>query len=155
MPDLSVATEVPVWQFRARVLAMMASLLACSMIAIFTVIWVRLPDESKETFTVFQRLTLIFFSAIILWLLYRMATLRVVAYEEGLTIRNVFRSYRLEWSEIAALRFKPGDAWLQLFDREGTRLGVLAVQASDGPRANAAAKHLATIARSHGAGKTP
>lgn len=150
MPDLMVKAAAPVWQFRARVLSVMSTLLALSMISVFTVIWVRLPDQSKATFTIFQRLTLLFFAGIVLWILYRMATVRVAAYEDGLAVRNVFKSYRLPWHEISVLRLSSGDAWLQLFDTEGTRLGILAVQMSDGPRARKAAKDLAKIAKARG-----
>jgi hypothetical protein len=80
-----------------------------------------------------------------------MATVRVTAYDDSLRIRNVFKSYRFQWTEVKALRFNPGDPWLQLFDADGNRVGVLAVQASEGDRASRAAKELAAVARSHGA----
>jgi len=150
--DPTRSAPAAVWHFRARVLAIMSTLLAVSMIAIFTVIWVRLPAETRSTFTLFQRLTLLLFAGFILWVLYRMATLKVAVYDDALVVRNVFRSYRLEWHDVAVLRFRSGDPWLQLYDAEGTRLGVLAIQASDGPRAGQAAEHLATLARARGAG---
>ena len=81
-----------------------------------------------------------------------MATLRVAAYDDGLAVRNVFRSYRLPWDRVKVLRFASGDPWLQLFDAENNRLGILAVQAADGPRANRAATALASVAKAHGAG---
>lgn len=137
------------FSFRPRVLPVIAAGMGLSMIAIFTLIWVRLPSGSRASFTLFQRLTLLLFAGVILWLLYRMATVRIIAYDEELAIRNVFRSYRLGWSRIEALRFSPGDAWLHVFDVEGNRLGVLAIQAADGPRASTAARQLASIARQH------
>jgi len=140
------------FSFRPRVLPVIAAGMGVSMVAVFSVIWVRLPDSSQASFTLFQRLTLLLFAGVILWLLYRMATVRIIAYDEELAIRNVFRSYRVRWSRIQALRFSPGDAWLQMFDAQGNRLGVLAIQAADGARASAAARDLASIARSHGAG---
>jgi Bacterial PH domain len=142
----------PLWQFRPRVIAVMATGMGLSIVAVFTVIWIRLPAESRASFSLFQRATLLLFAGVILALLYRMATVRIVAYDDGLAIRNVFRSYRIDWHRIHALRFSPGDAWLHLFDAEGNRLGVLAIQAADGPRATHAARELATIARTHGAG---
>jgi small-conductance mechanosensitive channel len=109
-------------------------------------------DESRATFTLFQRVTLPAFFGFILWLLYRMATVRVTAYDDNLSIRNVFKSYRMQWTDVKALRFNAGDPWLQLFDADGNRVGVLAVQASEGARASRAAKELAAVARAHGAG---
>jgi hypothetical protein len=145
-------TPKPLWTFHPRIIAMMTAVMGVCMVAVFGVIWFRLDDESRATFSWFQRLTLLVFFGVILWLLYRMATVRVTAYEDGLQVRNVFKSYRFTWSEVKALRFNPGDPWLQLFDADGNRLGVLAVQASEGGRASAAAKQLAAVARAHGAG---
>ncbi|HEY3001953.1 MAG TPA: PH domain-containing protein [Kribbellaceae bacterium] len=142
----------PVWQFRPRVLPVIATGMAVSLVLVFGVVAVRLPESSQRTFTIFQRATLLAFFAVILWILYRMATLKVTAYDDGLAVRNVFRSYRIEWRRISVLRFSSGDPWLQLFDAEGNRLGVLAIQAADGARASRAAKSLATVAKSHGAG---
>ena len=141
-----------VWSFHPWVVGVMATAMGLSLLAVFGVVWFRLSEQSRDTFTLFQRLTLVVFFGTILWLLYRMATVRVIAYDDGLTVRNVFRSYQLRWTEVSALRFTPGDPWLQLFDADGNRLGVLAVQASDGTRASRAAKELAAVARSHGSG---
>jgi hypothetical protein len=129
----------------------MAIAMGLSLIAVFGVIWFRFSAESRGTFDWFQRLTLLAFFGALLWILYRMATVRVSAYDDELRIRNVFRSYRYPWTTVKGLRFSAGDPWLQLFDAEGNRLGVLAVQASEGARASRAAKELAAVARSHGA----
>ena len=154
MPAPDKLTAKPLWTFHPVIIAMMAVVMGACIFAVFGVIWFRLDDESRATFSWFQRLTLLAFFGAILWLLYRMATLRVSAYEDGLQVRNVFKSYRFSWDDVKALRFNPGDPWLQLFDADGNRTGVLAVQASEGGKAAAAAKQLAAIARSHGAGPT-
>lgn len=137
------------WQFRPRVVAVIATLMGASMVAVFAVIWIRMSDESRSTFTTFQRLTLLFFGGVVLWLLYRMATVRLAAYDDGVVVRNMFRTYRLGWDELDVVRFAPGDPWLQFFDADGNRLGVLAVQASEGARAHVAAKQFAAVARRH------
>jgi hypothetical protein len=144
-------TPGPVWSFRPWVIAMMAITMGLSLIAVFGVIWFRFSAESRASFDWFQRLTLLAFFGAVLWILYRMATVRVSAYDDELRVRNVFRSYRYPWTNVRGLRFSAGDPWLQLFDAEGNRLGVLAVQASEGARASRAAKELAAVARSHGA----
>lgn len=145
-PDTAV-----VWRFRPRVLPMIATTMALSLIAVFTVVWVRLATKSE--FTLFQIATLAAFAFVILWILYRMATLRLTAFDDRLVIRNVFRSYVLEWPRIRALRFTSGDPWLQLFDAEGNRIGVLAIQSADGARSSTAARELADVARARGAGE--
>ncbi|WP_020390975.1 PH domain-containing protein [Kribbella catacumbae] len=140
------------WTFHPWAIAMMAGVMGLSIVAVFGVIWVQLSAEARDTFTLFQRLTLLAFFGTVLYLLYRMATVRVTAYEDNLRVRNVFRTYQYAWDDVKALRFRAGDPWLQLFDAEGNRLGVLAVQASEGARASRAARELAAVARSHGAG---
>jgi hypothetical protein len=161
MPDLTTMTSKDTaapraeWTFHPWMVAMMSTAMGLSLVAVFGVIWFRLSAESRDTFTLFQRITLLAFFGVILWLLYRMATVRVTAYADGLRVRNVFKSYRYGWDNVKALRFRAGDPWLQLFDAEGNRLGILAVQASEGARAGRAAKELAALARSHGAGQTP
>jgi hypothetical protein len=145
----------PVWEFRPRVVSVISTGMAISLVAVFGVIWFRLPDDARDTFSWFQRLTLLAFFGAILWILYRMTTLRVSAYRDHLRVRNVFKSYTLPWAEVTALRFRPGDAWLQLFDADGNRLGILAVQAAEGVRASKAAKQLAAVARDQGAGPRP
>jgi PH (Pleckstrin Homology) domain-containing protein len=140
--------------FHPRSVAIMAAVMGFSLIALFAVIWTQFDDGTKQTFSWFQRLTLLAFFGAILWILYRMATVRVSAYADRIRIRNVFKSYTLPWSDVSALRFTPGDAWLQLFDADGNRIGVLAVQAAEGRRASTAAKDLAAVARAHGAGPT-
>ncbi len=152
MPDLKVAAPTALWTFHPRIIAMMSGVMGLSIVAIFGVIWFRLSEDARDTFTLFQRITLLAFFGIVLWLLYRMGTLRVTAYEDALHVRNVFKSYRYEWTDVKALRYRSGDPWLQLFDAEGNRLGILAVQTSEGDRAGRAAKELAAVARSHGAG---
>ena len=140
------------FSFHPRILALMAGVMGLSLIAVFGVIWFRLPEDARATFDWFQRLTLLAFFGAVLWILYRMTTLRVTAYADRLYVRNVFKSYTLPWSEVTALRFRPGDAWLQLFDADDNRIGILAVQAAEGARASRAAKQLAAVARERGAG---
>jgi len=140
------------WSFHPWAIALMAGVMGLSIVAVFGVIWFQLSSDARGTFTLFQRLTLLAFFGAVLYLLFRMATVRVSAYEDCLRVRNVFRTYRYEWTDVKALRFRAGDPWLQLFDAEGNRLGVLAVQASEGARASTAANELAAVARSHGAG---
>jgi hypothetical protein len=147
-----VADDRRLFTFHPWIVAMMAGGMGLSLVAVFGVIWFRLPADARETFSWFQRLTLLAFFGAVLWILYRLATLRVSAYPDRLRIRNVFKSYTLTWSEVSALRFRSGDAWLQLFDADGNRLGILAVQAAEGARAARAAKDLAAVAREHGAG---
>ena len=90
----------PVWEFRPRVVSVISTGMAISLVAVFGVIWFRLPDVSQQSFTVVQRITLLVFAAVILGILVRMATLKVTAYDDGLLVRNVFRTYRMDWTRM-------------------------------------------------------
>jgi hypothetical protein len=147
-----MAAEERLLTFHPRMVAAMSAGMGLSLIAVFGVIWLRLGPEARDSFSWFQRITLLAFFGAVLWILYRMTTLRVTAYADRLHVRNVFKSYTLKWSDVTALRFRSGDAWLQLFDADENRLGILAVQAAEGSRATRAAKQLAAVARDHGAG---
>src|ERR1700754_2044747 len=136
-------TDDRLYTFHPRIVALMSAVMGLSLIAVFGVIWFRLPDDARASFSWFQRLTLLAFFGAILWILYRLTTLRVTAYADRLRVRNVFKSYTLPWPSISALRFRAGDAWLQLFDDDGNRLGILAIQAAEGSRASRGARGLA------------
>ena len=114
--------------FHPRIVSAMAAGMGLSLIAVFGVVWFRFTPETRGQFDWFQRLTLLAFFVAVLWILYRMATLRVTAYADRIRVRNVFKSYTLQWSEISALRFRPGDAWLQLFTGEAVGRTALAVE---------------------------
>jgi len=65
--------------FHPRILALMAGVMGLSLLAVFGVIWIRLPADARDSFSWFQRLTLIAFFGAVFWILYRMTTLRVTA----------------------------------------------------------------------------
>jgi hypothetical protein len=94
VPDLSLMAAKALWTFHPRIIALMAGAMGFSIVAVFGVIWFRLSEDARDTFTLFQRLTLLAFFGTVLYLLYRMGTVRVTAYDDGLQVRNVFKSYR-------------------------------------------------------------
>ena len=75
------------FSFHPRIVALMSAGMGLSLIAVFGVIWFRLPENARDTFSWFQRLTLLAFFGAILWILYRMTTLRVTAYADRLHVR--------------------------------------------------------------------
>jgi len=80
----------------------------------------------------------------------RQAMVRVLVDEQGLEVRNLFLSRRLEWAEVVAVRFGGGQPWVQLDLADGDVLAVMAVQRADGALAEAEARRLATLVALHG-----
>lgn len=83
------------------------------------------------------------------WLLSRLAGVAAFPSEDGLLVRNLLLSRRLEWAEIVALRFAGGDPWALLDLSDGDTLAVMAIQRADGARGRAEADRLATLVALH------
>jgi hypothetical protein len=83
------------------------------------------------------------------WFLYRQASVRAVADGEGVAVRNLLMSRRVEWAEIISVRFGEGRPWVQLDLSGGDTLAVMGIQRADGARAVASARLLATLLEFH------
>lgn len=79
----------------------------------------------------------------------RFARLAALPDEQGLTVRNVVYTRRLQWPQVVAVRFGGGNPWAVLDLSDGETLAVMAVQRADGPRAAAEARRLATLVELH------
>jgi hypothetical protein len=89
----------------------------------------------RESITAVEEATLLLFLATALIMLYGIARTRVAYDDDGVRIRNGFREHRLTWTQVDELRLDPGMAWATIRTDEGTRVFVMAVQATDGDRA--------------------
>lgn len=81
--------------------------------------------------------------------LWRYSAIRAVPTQEGLTVRNLMITTRVAWADIIDIRYHGGDAWPRLDIRGGDDLAVMAIQKSDGPRANTEAARLAALIAAH------
>ncbi|WP_426592010.1 PH domain-containing protein [Cellulomonas sp. McL0617] len=79
----------------------------------------------------------------------RQASVKAEADDDGLTVRNLVYSRRLEWAEIVSVRFGSGRAWVQLDLADGDTLAVMGIQRADGAYAEAEARRLATLVAQH------
>jgi hypothetical protein len=77
----------------------------------------------------------------------------VVADVHGLRVRNIFTTKDVPWEIVRLVSFPDGSPWAMLELADDDRLAVLAVQASDGPRAVAAVRGLRTLQARHAAGE--
>ncbi|WP_235518344.1 PH domain-containing protein [Cellulomonas sp. Leaf334] len=86
---------------------------------------------------------------LIAWFLWRQASVAAKVDDEGLTVRNLLFTRRLEWAEIVSVRFGSGRPWVQLDLSDGDTLAVMGIQRADGDFADAEARRLATLVALH------
>lgn len=87
--------------------------------------------------------------ALIAWFLWRQASVVALVRDDGLTVKNLMFTRRLEWAEIVSVRFGSGRPWVQLDLSDGDTLAVMGIQRADGERADAEARRLATLVARH------
>lgn len=108
---------------------------AVALVATGTTLWIALPPDVKDKFTVVELATVVLVGAGILALVYALLRCRVVATGAGLLVVNGFRSHQLEWSQVLGVTLRPGSAWAVLDLSDGTTTIALGIQGSDGSRA--------------------
>ncbi|MBO3102692.1 PH domain-containing protein [Cellulomonas sp. zg-ZUI168] len=87
--------------------------------------------------------------ALIAGFLWRQASVTALVRDDGLTVRNLLFTRRLEWAEIVSVRFGSGRPWVQLDLSDGDTLAVMGIQRADGEFADAEARRLATLVAMH------
>jgi uncharacterized membrane protein len=85
----------------------------------------------------------------VVWFCWREASVRVLVDEQGVSVRNLMLSRRLEWAEIVSVRFGAGRPWVQLDLADGDTLAVMGIQRADGKFAEAEASRMATLVALH------
>ncbi|QTE31465.1 PH domain-containing protein [Pengzhenrongella sicca] len=85
----------------------------------------------------------------IVWFCWRQASVCAVVDEQGIAVRNLLLSRRLDWAEIVSVRFGAGRPWVQLDLADGDTLAVMGVQRADGARSVSEASRLATLVALH------
>jgi len=86
---------------------------------------------------------------LIVWFCWRQATVQARVDADGVTVRNLIYTRRLEWAEIVSVRFGSGRAWVQLDLADGDTLAVMGIQRADGAYADAEARRLSTLVAQH------
>ncbi|PFG43235.1 PH (Pleckstrin Homology) domain-containing protein [Isoptericola jiangsuensis] len=90
-----------------------------------------------------------------LWLLWRLGGVHARPDRDGLTVRNVVRTRRVEWPEIVEVRLERDDSWVILDLADGGTLAVMAIQRADGERGMAQARRLRGLVRELGEAPDP
>lgn len=104
--------------------------------------------SAPARFQVVDRLGFVVLGALVVYGLWRQASVRAVPTASGLSVRNLFLGRELEWAQIVSVRL--GDRpWVQLDLDDGDTLAVMGIQRSDGVRARTEATRLATLVELH------
>lgn len=135
---------VPFRPRRARVVALVLAVLSIAGLGSLAAFLPAAGIEARPA----DRLLIAAFGLALAWFCYRQASVRAVPDREGLFVRNLFLSRRVEWAEIVSVRF--GDRpWVQLDLAEGDTLAVMGIQHADGQFSREEASRLATLVALH------
>lgn len=138
--------HVPVHAVRGRQVAVLLG--ACALV-VFCGGALLVPGTGPGGFVLVDRVLMVSVGLAIAWFLSRWARVAVLPDEQGLLVRNLFTTRRLDWAQVVAVRFGGGGPWAVLDLADGETLALLAVQRADGPRAEASARRLATLVALH------
>jgi Bacterial PH domain len=97
-----------------------------------------------------DRIGLVFVGLAIAGVLHMLARSRVTAEDRGLTVVNGLRTHEFEWAEVLGVSMAEGAPWPTLDLADGSTIGAMGIQASDGDRARRAVAELATLVRERG-----
>jgi len=109
-----------------------------------------LPVHGRGSWGFGSRLALAGVALVIAYFLHRLASVRVVADRDGVTVVNIVHRRRLEWAEIVQVRLAGDDPWLTFDLSDGEPLAAMGVQRSEGRRARQQADEVARLVDEHG-----
>ena len=138
-------TAVPVtlphtWRpFGAR---LMGTVCGVMLLALTLTVWIALGPDIRAKFTPFQKGTLVFLGLLALGVWFALMRSRVTATDVGVVVVNGYRTRDFEWSEVVAVNLRRGAPWAAFDLSDGTSLSALAIQGSDGARAQHAVREL-------------
>ena len=152
MPAASEALVSLPHTFRPLGVRLAIYVLGVLLLVLTTVMWLAFPAEIRDQFTVFQKLTVIGFGALLYAGGYALARSRIVARETGVTVVNGYRTRRYEWNEVLAVTLRPGSPWAVLDISDGSTVPAMGIQGSDGSRAKGQVRDLRLLveALTHG-----
>ncbi len=131
--------------FRPLGVRVAAAMAAVALIVMMSLLWLLMSREVQDTFSTFQRITLVVVFGVMVALLYSLFRTSARADADGLTVVNGFRRRRLAWAQIVRVSLSANRPWALIDLDDGSTQSVMAIQSSDGDRARQAARSLAAI----------
>lgn len=133
--------------FRPRGVRIAAYTFGGLLLLVTTVIWISLPQNVRDQFTIFQRGTVLFFGAAACVAGQALARSRIEASAGGATVVNGYKSRHYDWNEIVAITLGGGNPWAKLDLSDGTSVSAMGIQGSDGSRAMTQVKQVRALIR--------
>jgi Bacterial PH domain len=132
-----------------------AIVVAVVVVVLFSVIALLLGNTSSEgvEFGVGDQVSMVVLGLLVAAGVLLIARPTVVADVDGLRVRNIWTTKDVPWELVRLVSFPDGSPWAMLELADDERLAVLAVQASDGPRAVDAVRGLRALQARHAAGE--
>lgn len=145
VPTPTRVTAVP------RLLRLVVTAAALAVLAVTTVVVLRLPSSSVGVvaFGPADQVAMFGLGLAVAVGVLLFGRPRVDADEHGVRVRNIATSQDVPWERVAAVRFEEKSSWASLQLRNGDELAVLALQASDGERTVTALRGLRSLLAAH------
>lgn len=149
--------EVPPLPARFRPLGVRVAGVAFGLVLVVTVVvvWLALPREAQDSFTVPQKITVAGMVLGVLAIGHALGRCRVDADEQGLTVVNGYTTHELAWEQVVGVTLRPGSPWAVLDLSDGTTRSALGIQGSDGARAVRQTRQLRALVDAHAAPEPP
>jgi len=135
--------------FRPRAARLVSLVLGGAVLVLMVAIAALLPWGSSGGGSILDRLGIVGFGVLVAWFLYRQASVVAVPGPDGLLVRNLLLTRRVEWTEIVSVRFGQGRPWVALDLADGDTIAVMGIQRADADRAVAESRRLANLVALH------
>jgi hypothetical protein len=122
---------------------------AAAVLVTLVTLAVVLPSGGPHPWGPWSRLGVVVFALLAVFVLHRLASVRVETSDDGILVANVIGRRRLEWAEVVGVRLSRDDPWMLLDLSDGTALAAMGVQKSEGERAQRQAREFARMVQEH------
>ncbi len=122
---------------------------AVAVLATLVALALALPGGGPHPWGPGSRIGVVVFALGTVYLLHRLADVRVEASDAGVLVVNVLGRRRLEWAEVVGVRLLRDDPWMLLDLSDGDALAAMGVQKSEGDRARRQAAEFARLVTEH------
>lgn len=125
-----------------------------ALVAFVAAIWFAFPQEIRDEFTTFQKVTVLGMGLMLFLMGHALFRCRVTATDGGLTVVNGYRTHRYAWGQVVGVTLGPGDPWAVLDLSDGNTRSALGIQGSDGRSARRQVQELRALIAAR-AGSSP
>jgi hypothetical protein len=135
--------------FRPRRARVVVYLCALALLVALTWIAIALPSGGAHPWGLGSRVAMVLTALAIVFLLHRLASVRVVASDKGVEVVNVVGRRQLAWPQIVGIRLGQDDAWLVLDLDDGEAMQAMGIARSEGPASQEQARQFARLVNEH------